>query len=329
MFIPGAGRLKMLKQKVSISWLLLLLNIISSYGCNISHYKDNPVIIEGCLKVPFLNSNYSGGEHFKIINNTIEKLEIKTFHFMGKAETLDIINNDVSSLKKDFLAELKELQELNVKERHLKIDRMELPSSLEIARFQVNYLSQGYPKLKSSLRELTVVDTIIEKGRAVFRVEANSKLETLTLRNCSLTQLAIAPNLNSSPSLLQLNGIPNLKHLNLSHNLFTYITHNNFEQCSKLETVILDHNKILFVHPNTFDNKPQLQLIDLSYNELIEVAPWNHTNMEGNNSNISETIRLDENVLRFAVCIRKILFFCILVGDIIFISIYVLIKINR
>lgn len=306
-----------------------MVNIISSNGCQKSLYNDNLVIIEGCAKWPVLNDNYNGRELFKLINNRIKELEIKTFHFMGSAKTLDIINNDVSSLKKDFLKELPSLQKLNVEESNLKIKRMDLPPTLKIARFQVNYLSQDIPKLKSSLRELTVVDTIIGDGRAFFKVEAYSQLETLTLRNCSIKELSISASLNSPQSLLRLNDIPNLTHLNLSYNLLTYITHHDFKQCPKLKSVILDHNKIQFVHPNTFDNNPQVQLIDLSYNELIEVTQWDHTNFEGNNFTIKDTIRLDENHLRFVVCIRKILFFCVLVGDIVFIPIYVFIKINR
>ncbi|KAJ8915740.1 hypothetical protein NQ315_004552 [Exocentrus adspersus] len=221
-------------------------------------------------------------------SNLIGQLHTSQFANMPKLRILDLSGNSLNYLPKDIfsntLLEMLDLSynlfvvvpslslsDVGITLRHLSmrsnnIEHIDITTFPDIASLQ--YLDLSNNKLAilpdnvfTSLGLLQTLDLSFNPLRANFKelFHYAQSLKHLNLANSGIT---------STPHL----PLPNLIHLNLSHNHIEAINKNSVQDLSNLKSLDLSHNDLFQVPSHLWIHLPNLKVLDLSYNPIKELV---------------------------------------------------------
>lgn len=220
--------------------------------------------------------------------NLIGQLHTSQFANMPKLRILNLSGNSLNYLPKDIfsntLLEMLDLSynlfvvvpslsisDVGITLRHLSmrsnnIEHIDITTFPDIPSLQHLDLSNNKlailpDNVFTSLGLLQTLDLSFNPLRANFKelFHYAQSLKHLNLANSGIT---------STPHL----PLPNLIHLNLSHNHIEAINKNSVQELSKLKLLDLSHNDLFQVPSHLWIHLPNLKTLDLSYNPIKELV---------------------------------------------------------
>ncbi|KAJ8947571.1 hypothetical protein NQ318_010083 [Aromia moschata] len=250
-------------------------------------------------------------EHLSLQQNNIMVVSRKAFFGLQNLQVLDLSKNLIGQLHTSQFANMPKLRILDLSENSLNYLPKDIFSNTLLEMLDLSYnLFSVVPSLSLSdvgitLRHLSMRSNNIEHIDITTFPDIPS-LQHLDLSNNKLTilpdnvftslGLLQTLDLSSNPlranfkelfhyaqSLKHLNlansgisstphlPLPNLVHLNLSHNHIVAINKNSVQELSKLKSLDLSHNDIYQVPSHLWIHLPNLKVLDLSYNPIKEL----------------------------------------------------------
>lgn len=199
------------------------------------------------------------------------------FKYNTKLRYINLMANGLSAFNTEFVKDLKDLHVLNLLQNNiLDIDLNNLP--VNVVSLGHNKLSQIYIakplkslKLKSNFVSfedtenvhlmLEVLDISSCTNFSVTEVQKFVNLTTLTLQNCSITQIEQSTFTKSQ----------NLKKLNMAFNNIQQLLNGVFETLIKLKIIILKNNNINTIEENVFSKLNKLVYLNLAFNKITHM----------------------------------------------------------
>ncbi|KAI8515336.1 Calcium-independent phospholipase A2-gamma [Branchiostoma belcheri] len=212
--------------------------------------------------------------------------------------SLDLTNNQITTLSQPQLSRYRNLRTLNLVRNHISVINNRAfyyQTSLNSLDLQRNQLTSLRADMFEGLSNLETLDLYYNCIRSLEAetFSPTPQLQTLNLSANNLTSLP--PGLFDGLNQLQTLNIyenyikiipPNifknlqrLRYLNLSTNKISIIPTEAFVELPKLEELYLFSNRITNIRPNTVSNLPQLTILRLDYNKLHTISPGAFTGL--------------------------------------------------
>ncbi|CAH1112884.1 unnamed protein product [Psylliodes chrysocephalus] len=251
-------------------------------------------------------------EQLSLRNNKVVMISKKAFFGLQNLQILDLSNNSISQLHTNQFVNMPKLRILNLNENRLSYLPRDIFSNtlLEMLDLGVNFISvvptSSIFDVGMTLRHLSMRSNNIEHIDITTFPDIQS-LQYLDLSNNKLTilpdnvftSLGLLQYLDLSYNPLRSNfkelfhyaqslkyldlsnswimdtpyfPLPNLVHLNLSHNLIETINKNSIQQLIKLKSIDLSFNAIEEVPAHLWNHLPNLKILNLSNNPIKELV---------------------------------------------------------
>nr|XP_015833364.1 PREDICTED: chaoptin isoform X2 [Tribolium castaneum]XP_015833366.1 PREDICTED: chaoptin isoform X2 [Tribolium castaneum]XP_015833367.1 PREDICTED: chaoptin isoform X2 [Tribolium castaneum]XP_015833368.1 PREDICTED: chaoptin isoform X2 [Tribolium castaneum]XP_015833369.1 PREDICTED: chaoptin isoform X2 [Tribolium castaneum] len=234
---------------------------------------------------------FAGLQNLQILDlskNLVSQLHPSQFANMPQLRVLDLSSNSLNYLPKDVfqntVIEMLDLSynsfsvvpslslsDVGLSLRHLSISSNNI-EHIDSTTFPdipfLHHLNLSNNKLTilpdnvfTSLGLLQVLDLSSNPLRANFKelFHYAQSLKHLNLANSGIT---------STPHL----PLPNMVHLNLSHNHIEAISKNSVQELGKLKSIDLSHNQLFEVPAHLWIHLPRLKSLDLSFNPIKEIV---------------------------------------------------------
>lgn len=223
---------------------------------------------------------FKGNPNLEVINlaqTGLGKLGVSVenlFKYNTKLRYFNLMSNELSAFNTEFIKDMKELHVLNLLQNNIiDIDINKLPAN--VVSLGRNKLSQIYIakplkslKLKSNFvnfvdtenvhLELEVLDISSCTNFSVTEVQKFIHLTTLTLQNCSITQIDRNTFTKSQK----------LEKLNMASNKIEKLLNGVFDTLIKLQTMNLKNNNINTIEENAFSKLRNLVYLNLAFNKI-------------------------------------------------------------
>lgn len=227
-------------------------------------------------------------QYLDLSKNILQQLHTNQFANMPKLRIINLSGNRLTYLPKDIfrntLLEMLDISEnsfsvvpsvslsdVGLTLRHLSmranniehIDITTFPDMpfLQLLDLNSNKLTILPDNVFTSLSQLQHLDLGSNPLRANFKelFHYAQSLKHLNLADSGIT---------STPHL----PLPNLVHLNLSHNHIESINKNSVQELSKLKTLDLSHNDVMTIPSYLWIHLPNLKTLDVSFNPIKEIV---------------------------------------------------------
>lgn len=206
-------------------------------------------------------------QKFNLKHNLIRYLDRDVFQLSPDLTTLDISNNQLSTLPAALFStsKLVHLSLANNSISSISTQTFANQENLQHLDLSGNLLSSaeikpGLFQGLSSLKELDISQNQIDRLRKKTFWDLDT-LETLKLASNKLREL---------PNKL-LRNMQSLKTLVLSKNLLTQVSNEALQGAKQLNQLLLDNNLIEELEDQVFTNLSSVSVLDLSYNNLLQV----------------------------------------------------------
>ncbi|KAG5880820.1 hypothetical protein JTB14_019464 [Gonioctena quinquepunctata] len=284
---------KCLENTASLKRLFLDFNIISVLEQNVFMYLTSLEYLSlQQNNIEFVNKRaFFGLQNLQILDlsrNLISQLHVGQFANMSKLRILNLSGNSLNYLARDIFRntsiEMLDLSynsfsvvpsssvsDAGVTLRHLAM-RSNIIEHIDITTFpdipSLQYLDLSNNKLTilpdnvfTSLGSLQILDLSSNPLRSNFK-ELFHYAQSLRHLNMAYSGISSPPHF----------PLPNLVHLNLSHNHIETINKNSVHLLSRLKLIDLSHNSLSQVPSNLWGYLPLLKTLDLSHNPIIELS---------------------------------------------------------
>ncbi|XP_043913668.1 podocan-like protein 1 [Protopterus annectens] len=207
-----------------------------------------------------------GTQHLSLQNNQLDKIACDDLSRLKKLKTLNLQSNQLSSkgLPDEAFETMKFLQYIYLASNQLTVAPRILPTTLRIADFAGNLLTEIYPMTfghKPQLRSVYLHNNCLRNAGISFNfLNGSNAVTTLTLSNNQLTY--VPQNLPAS-----------LAELHLQNNRVSSIPKGCLQNQHRLRELHLQNNHLssAAINKETFSKLKGLEYLDLSNNQLEEI----------------------------------------------------------
>ncbi|XP_063923713.1 leucine-rich repeat-containing G-protein coupled receptor 4-like [Zophobas morio] len=246
--------------------------------------------------LPELNST------MKVLNLTSSHLDRVDFSKFRNVETLDVSNNNLSTLE-NF--------------QNFQVDTLDLSNN------KIRFINGGFKKLLSlnmANNQLEIVNNTLfndSKSMLVIHLGFNnisliekdafrdlSRLRYLFLQSNTLTKI--------EPRLFK--DLTSLMYLSLANNSMEELQHGTFENLKSLLVLDISYNKILELHPYNFYSLQKLQLVDFSFNKISSfdvddmskhLSSLKNISLNGNSWKCRQLIQMSQSLNQMGITIKE------------------------
>ncbi|KAK9879302.1 hypothetical protein WA026_004155 [Henosepilachna vigintioctopunctata] len=244
------------------------------------HLEDNKI---GKLSKGYLNSLISL-QILDLHRNRISSIESESFFGLTFLENLDLSQNSLKIVPSELFDPLVNLKVLNLSRNDFTAVSFELSSLQNLERLDLS--SNKIEVLEVCFNGLNLSSLYLQDNQILSLNDSCFPV--------SLTKLFIEKNNLSELSNGVLEGLTELKLLDVSHNNIREISIDLFKDCGNLQVLDMSHNEIDYLKTGVFSGVPHLIYLNISHTKMKNLEP--HTFIPLNELKIFDfdNIDLDE-----------------------------------
>lgn len=219
-------------------------------------------------------------------------LSLNSFSNLRQLEYLELHENKFNYFENEGQEILPNLIELRIKESKLNLRLSDLPKNNKLKVLIVessSLYSCDFKYFPKTLTRVIIVNTQVNikwsSNTNCLCDEINSTLRMhlnmLHMKNCSLEDISLGQfkdtltfldlSQNKLKSFEGLQGLENLRFLDLSHNLITLIVEKDFSEMCEIGKLTLSYNLIESIPADCFRSNMRLREVDISHNRLTQL----------------------------------------------------------